>query len=41
MYECSEDESVFVVILRCRNLSVSQRVDVSRLPAVWNEIIGG
>ena len=41
VYDCSRKEGVFIVILECGYLSVCQRVDVSGLPAVWGEIIGG
>ena len=43
MYDCSGKEDVFIVVLECgyRYLSVYQRVDVSGLPTVWCEIIGG
>ena len=41
MYDCSEKEGVFIVVLECGYLSVCQRVDVSGLPTVWCEIIGG
>ena len=41
MYDCSEEEGVFIVVLECGYLSVCQRVDVSGLPTVWCEIIGG
>ena len=41
MYDCSRKEGVFIVILKCRYLSVCQRVDVFGLPTVWCEIIGG
>ena len=41
MYDCSWKEGVFIVVLECRYLSVCQRVDVSGLPTVWCEIIGG
>ena len=32
---------VFIIVLECGHLSVCQRVDVSGLPTVWCEIIGG
>ena len=38
MYDCSGQESVFIVILECKNLSVCQRVDASKLPAIWYEL---
>ena len=41
MYDCSGKEGVFIVVLECGYLSVCQRVDVSGLPTVWCEIIGG
>ena len=41
MYGCSGKEGVFIVVLECGYLSVCQRVDVSGLPTVWCEIIGG
>ena len=41
VYDCSRKEGVFIVILECGYLSVCQRVDVSGLPTVWCEIIGG
>ena len=41
MYDCCRKEGVFIVILKCGYLSVCQRVDVSGLPTVWCEIIGG
>ena len=41
MYDCSGEEGVFKVILECGYLSVCQRVDVSGLPTIWCEIIGG
>ena len=41
MCDCSRKEGVFIVILKCGYLSVYQRVDVSGLPTVWCEIIGG
>ena len=37
MYNCSWKEGVFIVVLEC----VCQRVDVSGLPTVRCEIIGG
>ena len=40
-YDCSRKEDVFIVILGGGCLSVCQRVDVSGLPTVWCEIIGG
>ena len=41
MYDCSRKECVFTVIIESGYLSVCQRVDVSGLPTVWCEIIGG
>ena len=41
MYDCSGKEGIFIVVLECGYLSVCQRVDVSGLPTVWCEIIGG
>ena len=41
MYDCSGKEGVFIVVLECGYLSVYQSVDVSGLPTVWCEIIGG
>ena len=41
MYDCSGKESIFIVVLECGYLSICQRVDVSGLPTVWCEIIGG
>ena len=41
MYDCTGKEGVFIVVLECGYLSVCQRVDVSGLPMVWCEIIGG
>ena len=41
MYDCSGKEGVCIVVLEYGYLSVCQRVDVSRLPTVWCEIIGG
>ena len=41
MYDCSGKEGLFIVVLECGYLSVCQRVDVSGLPTVWCEIIGG
>ena len=41
MYDCSGKEGVFIVVLECVFLSVCQRVDVSGLPTVGCEIIGG
>ena len=41
MYDCSGKEGVFIVVLECGYLSVCQSVDVSALPTVWCEIIGG
>ena len=41
IYVCSGKEGVFIVILECGYLSVCQGVDVSGLPTVWCEIIGG
>ena len=41
MYDCAGNEGVFIVVPECRYLSVCQRVDVSGLPTVWCEIIGG
>ena len=41
MRDCSEKEGVFIVVLECGYLSVCQRVDVSGLPTVWYNIIGG
>ena len=41
MYGCSGKEGVFIVVLECEYLSVCQSVDVSGLPTVWCEIIGG
>ena len=41
MYDCSGKEGVFIVFLECGYLSVCQSVDVSGLPTVWCEIIGG
>ena len=29
MYDCSGKESVFIIVLECRYMSVCQRVDVS------------
>ena len=40
-FQCSGKEDVFIVFLECGYLSVCQRVDVSGLPTVWCEIIGG
>ena len=40
MYDCS-GKDVFIVVLECGYLSVCQRLDVSGLPTVWCEIIGG
>ena len=41
MYDCSWNEGVFIVVLKCGYLSVCQSVEVSGLPTVWCEIIGG
>ena len=41
MYDCYRKEGVFIEVLECGYLSVCQRVDVSGLPTVWCEIIGG
>ena len=41
MYDCSGKEGVFIVVLECEYLSVCQSVDVSGLPTVWCERIGG
>ena len=41
MYDCSGKEGEFIVVLECGYQSVCQRVDVSGLPTVWCEIIGG
>ena len=41
MYDCSGKEGVFIIVLECGYLSVCQRMDVSGLPTVWCEIIGG
>ena len=43
VYDCSGKEGIFihVVVLECGYLSVCQRVDVSGLPTIWCEIIGG
>ena len=41
MYDCSGKEGVFIVVLECGYRSVCQRKDVSGLPTVWCEIIGG
>ena len=41
MYDCSGKEGVFIKVLESGYLSVCQRVDVSGLPTVWYEIIGG
>ena len=41
VYDCSGKGCVFIVVLECGYLSVCQRVDGSRLPTVWCEIIGG
>ena len=41
MYDCSGKEGVFIVVLECGHLSVCQSVDVSGLPTVWCETIGG
>ena len=39
MYDYSGKEGVFIVVLECGYLC--QRVDVSGLPTVWCEVIGG
>ena len=42
MYDCSGKKGVFIVVLGCGCLSVCQKkLDVSGLPTVWWEIIGG
>ena len=41
MYDCSGKEGVFIVVLEYGYLSVCQRVDVSGLPTIWCEVIGG
>ena len=41
MYDSSWKEGVFIVVLECGYLPVCQSVDVSALPTVWCEIIGG
>ena len=41
MYDCSGKEGVFIVVLECGYLSVCQSVDVSGLPTVWCETVGG